>query len=267
MISCRQPLTVWLWRNGSCNKIMPELSLSEIERLQSVILNSEKEKRELEYQRQQIELRAEEVDKREIQIKSKHEKLDSLMRELEEGGDEMQCLETLNQTLISKERITNEELQDARKYLIRTLQGITDVEASIRIKRMGEVQITPFRDACLKRMPSGDWDMKASELCSSWQQILGDPSWHPFKNKIVNGKLKEVVDEDDNKLKGLKSKWGEEAYKEVVSALLELNDYNPSGRFVVPEIWNYDEGRKASLKEGIEYLVQRLTAKFLKRKR
>lgn len=77
----------------------------------------------------------------------------------------------------------------------------------------------------------------------------------------------EVVDEDDNKLKGLKSKWGEEAYKEVVSALLELNDYNPSGRFVVPEIWNYDEGRKASLKEGIEYLVQRLTAKFLKRKR
>ncbi|XP_021749550.1 factor of DNA methylation 1-like isoform X1 [Chenopodium quinoa] len=240
----------------------------EIERLQSVILNSEKTKLELEYQRQQIELRAEEVDKREMQIKSKHEKLDSLMRELEEGGDEMQCLETLNQTLISKERITNAELQDARKTLIRTLQGIADVEAnSIGIKRMGEVQIKPFRDACPKKFPSGDWEMQASELCSSWQQILGDPSWHPFKNKVVDGKLQEVVDEDDSKLKELIDKWGEEAYKSVVNALLELNDYNPSGRFVVSELWNYKEGRKASLKEAIEYLVQRLTAKSMKRKR
>lgn len=45
--------------------------------------------------------------------------LDSLMRELEEGGDELQSLESLNQTLISKERTTNVELQDARKALIR----------------------------------------------------------------------------------------------------------------------------------------------------
>lgn len=242
----------------------------EVERLQSVISNSEKTKLELEYQRQEIELRAKEVDKREMQINSEHEKLDSLMRELEEGGDDMQCLETLNQTLISKERVTNAELQDARKALIRTLQGLNDVEADIGIKRMGEVQIKPFRDACLKKVPSGrsgDWDMKASEMCSSWQQILGDPSWHPFNNKVVNGKLQEVIDEDDSKLKELRGNWGEEAYKVVVNALLELNDYNPSGRFIVSELWNYKEGRKASLKEGIEYLVQRLTAKSRKRKR
>ena len=37
---------------------------------------------------------------------------------MEDGGDEMQCLETLNQTLISKERIANAELQEARKALI-----------------------------------------------------------------------------------------------------------------------------------------------------
>lgn len=269
-MSCSQPSIVWLWKNRSCSKIMLELFLTEVERLQSVISNSEKTKLELEYQRQEIELRAKEVDKREMQINSEHEKLDSLMRELEEGGDDMQCLETLNQTLISKERVTNAELQDARKALIRTLQGLNDVEADIGIKRMGEVQIKPFRDACLKKVPSGrsgDWDMKASEMCSSWQQILGDPSWHPFNNKVVNGKLQEVIDEDDSKLKELRGNWGEEAYKVVVNALLELNDYNPSGRFIVSELWNYKEGRKASLKEGIEYLVQRLTAKSRKRKR
>ncbi|KAL2940468.1 Factor of DNA methylation 1 [Bienertia sinuspersici] len=239
----------------------------EIERLQSVILNSEKEKRELECQRNQVELRAKEVDKREIQIKSEQEKVNSLMRELEDGGDDMQCLESLNQTLISKERITNTELQEARKALIRTLQGLSDAEASIGIKRMGEVQTKPFRDACLKKFPYGDWEMKASEICSSWQEILGNPSWHPFKNNDVNGKLQEVVDEDDSKLIELKRKWGEEAYKAVINALLELNDYNPSGRFIVSELWNHKEGRKASLKEGIEYLIQKLTAKSLKRRR
>jgi len=68
-------------------------------------------------------------------------------------------------------------------------------------------------------------------------------------------------------LKELRNGWGEAVYKAVIDALLELNDYNPSGRFVVPELWNYKEGRKASLKEGIEYLIQRLTSKSLKRKR
>ncbi|XP_010690731.2 factor of DNA methylation 1 isoform X1 [Beta vulgaris subsp. vulgaris] len=239
----------------------------EIERLQSVILNSEKTKLELDNQRKEVELRAKEVDEREIQIKSKHEKLDSLMRELEEGGDELQSLESLNQTLISKERTTNVELQDARKALIRTLQGINDVEADIRIKRMGEVQIKPFRDACLKKSSAGDWQMRASTICSSWQDILGNASWHPFKNRVVNGKLQEVIDEDDGKLKELRGGWGEEAYEVVIKALMELNDYNPSGRFVVSELWNYKEGRRASLKEAIEYLVQRWTAKSMKRKR
>ena len=68
-------------------------------------------------------------------------------------------------------------------------------------------------------------------------------------------------------MKELKCRWGEEVYKVVADALLELNDYNPSGRFVVSELWNYKEGRKASLKEAIEFLIQRLTTKSMKRKR
>lgn len=239
----------------------------EIERMRYVLLNSEKMKSEMEYQNKQLALRAEDLEKRETQIYSDQEKVDALIRELEENGDELQCLETLNQALINKERATNVELQDARKALIRVFPGLSEVQSKIGIKRMGEVEVKPFRDACLRKRPSGDYNMEASELCSSWQEIVGNPNWHPFKNTIVDGKLQEVIDEDDTKLKELRGGWGEAAYKAVVDALLELNDYNPSGRFVVPELWNHKEGRKASLKEGIEYLIQRLTTKSLKRKR
>lgn len=49
---------------------------------------------------------------------------------------------------------------------------------------------------------------------------------------------------------------GDEVYEAVSTALLEMNEYNPSGgRFIVPELWNYRTGRKASLKEGIEYVL------------
>lgn len=73
--------------------------------------------------------------------------------------------------------------------MVQTLQGLTDAEADIGVKRMGEVQVKPFQDACSKKFPYGDWEVKASEICSSWQGILGDPSWHPFKNNTVDGKL------------------------------------------------------------------------------
>ena len=47
-------------------------------------------------------------------------------------------------------------------------------------------------------------------------------------------------------------------YKAVADALLELNDYNSSGRYVVPELWNFKEGRKASLKEVINNMIEEL---------
>lgn len=77
--------------------------------------------------------------------------------------------------------------------------------------------------------------------------------------------LQETVDKEDEKLKNLILEWGEEIHKAVVTALKELNEYNPSGRYVVPELWNFKEGRKATLKEVIGYVVKNI--KSLKRKR
>ncbi|XP_074279507.1 factor of DNA methylation 2-like [Silene latifolia] len=249
------------------NRKLQQNHARELEKIHCMKLDSEKSKLELEIKRKEVEIKAEEIDKRAMEVNSEKERVGALLSELEDGGADMQDLETLNQTLISKERTTNVELQDARKAVIRTLQGLTNIQGDIGVKRMGEVQVTPFRDAFSKKRVPGDWEMEASRICSSWQENLGNPNWHPFKNEVVNGKLQEVIDEQDIKLKELKGAWGEAAYVAVVNALLELNDYNPSGRYVVSELWNYKEGRKASLKEGIDFLIERLMTKSQKRKR
>ena len=77
--------------------------------------------------------------------------------------------------------------------------------------------------------------------------------------------MQEVIDEQDEDLKRLKEKWGAEVYKTVATALLEINEYNPSGRYPVNELWNFKEGRKATVKEVVSYIFKHL--KSLKRKR
>lgn len=77
--------------------------------------------------------------------------------------------------------------------------------------------------------------------------------------------MQEEVIEDDEKLTQLKEELGDEACKAVITALMEMNEYNPSGRYVVPELWNFKQGRKATLKEGIELILRKW--KTQKRKR
>lgn len=52
-------------------------------------------------------------------------------------------------------------------------------------------------------------------------------------------------------MKDLREEWGDDVHKAVVLALLDLNDYNPSGRNPVRELWNFKEGRRATMKECI----------------
>lgn len=77
--------------------------------------------------------------------------------------------------------------------------------------------------------------------------------------------IQEILKEEDEKLKGLKKQMGEEVYKAVTTALLEINEYNPSGRYITSELWNFREGRRARLQEGVEILLKQW--KLLKKRK
>ncbi|KAL5991911.1 hypothetical protein ACLOJK_012823 [Asimina triloba] len=183
-------------------------------------------------------------------------KMDQLSEELKEKEEEMEGMEELNRALVIKERQSNDELQEARKELIAGLQGMLTGRSLITIKRMGELDQKPFVAACKKKFPAGEAEMKSMELCSLWEEHLRNPEWHPFRNITIGEKIEEAIKEDDDKLLDIKNEWGDEVCKAVTTALLEMNEYNPSGRYVVPELWNIRGGRRASLKEVVQYMLR-----------
>ncbi|KAL3618369.1 hypothetical protein CASFOL_038690 [Castilleja foliolosa] len=194
-------------------------------------------------------------------------KIDQMAELLKEKKDDLDGLEDLNNQLLIKERQSNEELQEARKVLIAgLLELLSSSRVNIGIKRMGEIDEKPFRNACNKKFSSGEAEMKAVELCSFWEAKMKNPEWHPFRVvEDSKGNAQHVLKEDDELLQGLKQEWGDEVYDSVTTALKEIQEYNPSGNYVVPELWNFKENRKATLKEVVNYIFNQL--KTLKRKR
>ncbi|KAK9683314.1 hypothetical protein RND81_10G131300 [Saponaria officinalis] len=189
--------------------------------------------------------------------------VDELRKEVEEKTEALQNSEMDNRTLMIKELRSNQELHVARRAAIESIEAMQSSRANIRIKRIGEVDQKPFRDACSKRFHSGNWDAefgdweeKSAELCSFWQNNISDPRWQPFKHEHVNSKLTEVIDENDETLKKLREEWGEGAYEAVVEAVLGVNEYNASGRYPISEVWNFKENRRATLREVIQYVIK-----------
>ncbi|PPD87209.1 hypothetical protein GOBAR_DD15848 [Gossypium barbadense] len=205
--------------------------------------------------------------------------IEASFKELREKERELEDLEALNQTLIVSERKSNNELQEARKELINGLKEISSC-ANIGVKRMGELDNKPFLEAMKRRYNEELAEERAVELCSLWEEYLKDPNWHPFKRIKLEGEEYqvfrswlplnlcckftpfpfstlplEVIDNEDEKLKDLKDEMGNEVYKSVTSVINEINEYNPSGRYATSELWNYGEGRRASLQEGTNLLT------------
>uniref|UniRef100_A0A0D9YQM7 Factor of DNA methylation 1-5/IDN2 domain-containing protein n=1 Tax=Oryza glumipatula TaxID=40148 RepID=A0A0D9YQM7_9ORYZ len=231
-----------------------EIALNKILQLEKQL--DEKQKLELEIQ--QLRGRLLVVQHMEGEGVDVKKRTDELTEELNEKIEEMEYMEGLNQTLIIKERKTNDELQDAKKALISGLSELLGPRSTIGLKRMGELDEKPFLAACKKRYGTadGEAEIKAAEFCSEWQENLKDANWHPFKIVTRGGKTEQIINEDDEKLVGLKEQLGDEVYKAVTTALLEINEYNASGSYVLSELWNNKEDRKASMQEALQHVLE-----------
>ncbi|CAN4095992.1 unnamed protein product [Withania somnifera] len=182
------------------------------------------------------------------------ENVDTLLKSLREKEEKYEDLVALNQTLIVKERKSNDELQEALKELVNGLKELPR-KGPIGVKRMGELDSRPFLKAIKRRYNGVEAEQIASELCSLWEEYLRDPEWHPIKVVAINGKHQAVIDDEDEKLKDLRRTYGEEVYKAVTTALTEINVYNPSGGYIISELWNYEAGEKATLQDGVTVLL------------
>ncbi|KAL6848189.1 hypothetical protein ACP4OV_022317 [Aristida adscensionis] len=181
---------------------------------------------------------------------------------------DMECLRKQNEELKAK----NEGLQNnnggaerklkIRRELIMRLEDKPTGRAAIGIKRMGELDKRPFQNACKEKFGCDDYETKAAELVWIWEEELKKPSWHPFKiTALADGEVKESIDCDDAKLKFLSLEYGDDVCDAVKTALLEMNEYNPSGRYSVPELWNFRKGRKATMAEVLKYMFWRMEKK------
>ncbi|KAK9734817.1 hypothetical protein RND81_04G164900 [Saponaria officinalis] len=192
---------------------------------------------------------------RDAETKRKMEEIDE---ELKDKEEDLQALEDLAQTLIVKERNSNDELQDARKELITGLSKETrSTRATIGVKFVGALDGKLFEKVAKDKYPSDHVPTKAEELMAICRSHIEDHDWHPFKTVTEHGVPKEVINEDDERLQSLRNDLGEEAWQAMVTAMSELNEYNASGRYPVPELWNLKEGRKATLKEGAEFILNK----------
>ncbi|TKW06984.1 hypothetical protein SEVIR_7G277300v4 [Setaria viridis] len=196
-------------------------------------------------------------------------RIDELREELSEKITELNDVESFNQTLIAKESKNSDELREARDVLIDALQGLsgaTSSQTQIGIKRIGELDSKVFLNMCKRKFSAEDAEVESAILCSKWQKEISNPEWNPFKAIMVDGNMLEAIREDDKKLLELKE-CSEEAYAAVMKALNELKDVNGRRRDPFPELWNYEEGRKAQTTEAVRYALKLWNASKVKGKR
>ncbi|KAK7411593.1 hypothetical protein VNO78_03028 [Psophocarpus tetragonolobus] len=208
-------------------------------------------------------------EKSKKEIKEMEEKLEDLIFDGSVKDDE-------NQALQKKEQQAKAELEEARQELIKELPRFLQRVTNIGIKKIGEINAKTFRKVCKTRYKESKRALQESnKLLAKWQKEVLDSAWHPFKILEVEGKEKqEVIDEDDSKLSSLKEDLGNELYEAVVTALKELHEYhnsnhaevnpNSSEKSVIPVIWNFKTGRRATLTEALNYIISKVTKKKIK---
>nr|XP_017256580.1 PREDICTED: factor of DNA methylation 3-like [Daucus carota subsp. sativus] len=185
-------------------------------------------------------------------LKKKHE--ENLERRISEIRKELDAAEEESLKL-------HKQALDSIKQ-IKESQAISDRYnyRSFNCYNVGELYFMPFMDAMQEKYNCEEKEAfyLARAIYQVWEEYLQDPNWHPLKVVHVNGQPKEIIDEDDPKLKNLKIQYGESVHEAVTEALTERMQYNPVERRAVEVLWNGKQNRPATLGEGIGKLVQLL---------
>ncbi|TVU21919.1 hypothetical protein EJB05_31590 [Eragrostis curvula] len=199
-------------------------------------------------------------DEKKLRLELEVAKLDAEIEiRMERLGDMLESekfSEELSSLTVWKSVQANMELQDIRKGLMAALEDVLPRYMNIGVKRMGEINYLSIRRACLQKYRKDE--AEKAIMASFWSEELGKPSWHPFKIVEIDGRLKEVINDDDAKLKLLRNEFGDDACNSVKTALMEMNEYNPSERHAVPEFWNFGRGRKATVEEILKFVLSQL---------
>ncbi|CAL4948561.1 unnamed protein product [Urochloa decumbens] len=159
--------------------------------------------------------------------------------------------------LIVKDKESNDMLTKAREELEIGFHDLsTSGRAHIGIKLVGQLDPKLFLNACRQRPSEGYGEVHAGKLCSKWQAQINNSNWYPIKVVQVDGKEPERIIEDDAELRELKEEYGQEVYAAVTKALLEIDEYNGSARYCKRVVWNFKADRRATLKEGVQFIVK-----------
>lgn len=189
----------------------------------------------------------------EEKLKNSQSKLIQKDEQLQELKEQLQELkDRVNSVCLAIQR-KNDEMQDARQELIHGLE-MYPYCSYVGIKRMGVVDSMPFYFGChLTKKTRKETTKNPTNLLIKCRKLVEDQNWHPFK---AGSDEKEIIDEENEEMVRLKAECSEEQYHAVVTALKERNEYEINGTHPVQELWNYKEKRKASLKEGIDCILE-----------
>ncbi|KAL3699950.1 hypothetical protein R1sor_017972 [Riccia sorocarpa] len=192
----------------------------------------------------------EDIKEMEKKLAESHAKNEEMNEDLEFGH------KTITE-LLKKERASTQELEKAREVALQILTKNPQYgkEDGIYVRRMGLIDETPWSSACEKRFKRAKdgWQIICGTKLSEWADKIRDPEFHCFRTVRV-GKgddWKRVLDENNEDLLALKKELGEEVLKTVTTALEEIEEWNPSGRYPIHVAWSSKTDERATLSEII----------------
>ncbi|XP_040865537.1 factor of DNA methylation 1-like [Glycine max] len=202
------------------------------------------------------------------------QKLNLEIAELEEQLKVLKCVNSEEADHENKRKIEIEEIEEKLEDMNFYMFVKDDENQALKKVQEAKTELEDARQQIINLLAVGT---VLSQLMLSVQKLIECiyltiqelPQFLKGVTKIQIKKFgEEVIDENDPKLLSLKNDLGEEAYVAVVTDLKELHEYDNSNdaenthnsieKQVIPEIWDSQNGRRATVTEALKYISNRV---------